>query len=344
MARHRFKSRIVSAFLASLAAAAACGETLFTDDFVGPDLNPIWQAPLPDAPWRFGAGIAAFQGASSFSFQSLGGSSVLRLQNQLDDAQRKGWSSAANFPTDAPIIYEARVNTLVQSPSTGFDELLEIWLIDATNPERYDILALSAPGFGLERIFTAHSSITDAGLDTPFSFADNTWYRLIITGSPTQEVRASIHNDASTEELIGVNLGHTLSAYASGFKIGISQSMGLPGFTAPTDAALDSVTLTRILTDDSDGDGVPDNEDACADSDLSATVIIQGCDSEVRNTVFPSGCTIPDLVRTCGKQHGEHGKFANCAFDLAKELKEDGVITRRQKRAIQRCVTPPDHR
>ena len=231
-------------FFTSFCAASVYAEPLFFDNFDRPNLNPIWQAGLPNAAWRFGAGTAIFQGESNFSFQSLGGSSVIRLQNILGDAQRKGWSSSTSFPSDAPIVYEARFNTLVQSFSTGIDQLLEIWLLDSNNPDNYDIVALSAPSFGSDRVFTAGSSITNVGLDTNFPFTNNTWYRMVISGSMTQEVRASIYNDAATVELIGVNLGHNLSAYTSGFRIGISQSMGLPGSPSPTDVAIDSIRLT----------------------------------------------------------------------------------------------------
>jgi hypothetical protein len=159
---------------------------LLSDDFNGPELNPVWQASLPSAPWRFGAGIAAFQGESNFSFESLAGASVIHLHNILNDAERRGWSSAQSFAANAPIVYEARFNTLVQSSTTGIDELLEIWLLDANDPNNYDLVALSTPNFGSSRIFTAGSSITNAGLDTYFTFVQNTWYRMLIRGSPTQ--------------------------------------------------------------------------------------------------------------------------------------------------------------
>lgn len=132
---------------------------------------------------RLKQGIAIFQGVSNFSFQSLDRSSVIRLQNILGDAQRRGWSSSTSFPSDAPIVYEARFNTLVQSSSTGIDELLEIWLLDSNNPDNYDLVALTAPGYGSDRVFTAGSSITNVGLDTGFPFENNTWYRMVISGS-----------------------------------------------------------------------------------------------------------------------------------------------------------------
>lgn len=252
MTHHSCKLLILTMLFASCAAASVYAETLFFDDFDGPTLNPIWQAGLPNAPYAFHASgsAAIYQGESNFSFQSLDGSSVIRLQNILGDAQRRGWSSSTSFPSEASIIYEARFNTLVQSFSTGIDELLEIWLLDSNNPDNYDIVALYAPGYGFYRNFTASSSITNVGLDTDFPFTNNTWYRMVISGSMTQEVRASVYDDAGTVELIGVNLGHNLGAYTSGFRIGISQSMGSPGFPFPTDVALDSVRLTasRKLT------------------------------------------------------------------------------------------------
>jgi hypothetical protein len=290
-------------------------ELLF-DDFDGPNLNPIWQASLPNAPYRFGSVLATYLGESNFSFQSLNDSSVIRLQNVLANTERRGWSSATSFPSDAPIVYEARFNTLVQSFSTGIDELLEIWLLDADKPDSYDIVALSTPGFGSGRIFTAGSSITGLGLDTVFFFDNNTWYRMVISGSQTQEVRAAIHDDAGTE-LISVGFGHDLGAYASGFRIGISQSMGFPQAPFPTDVAIDSVRLTAAP---------------------SATVVIGECDSGVANPVFPSGCAISDLVAECGERARHPGKFVRCVSQLTNELKRVGVITDRQKGAIKSCA------
>jgi hypothetical protein len=220
---------------------------LFLDDFNGPNLNPIWEANLPDAPWRFGAHWAIYQGASSFAFQLLEGHFVIRLQNTLEDAQRRGWSSSTGFTTDAPVIYEARFNTMLQSPTTGIDHLLEIWLLDFTDLDLYDMVTLCTPEFGSGRVFAAYSSLTGLGIDTYYPFTNNTWYRLVISGSPTQEVRASLFNDAGTAELTGVNLGHNLSAYSVGFRIGFSQAMGFPHSPSPTDVAIDSIRLAHTL-------------------------------------------------------------------------------------------------
>jgi hypothetical protein len=333
----RSARRFLITLLVSTIAATAYGETLLVDEFDGPNLDAVWQPALPDAPWRFGAGVAIYQGPSSFTFEQLNGHSVIHLHNVLDDAQRRGWSSSKSFPTGSPIVYEARFNTLVQSAQTGIDELLEIWLLDANDPARYDFLSLTTPGFGVDRVFTSGSSITNTGLDTGFFFENNTWYRMIIRGSPTEEVRASIYDDAGTQELIGVGLGHTLAAYPSGFRVGFSQSMGLPGAPFPTDAAVDWLRLSAMPLNDDDGDGVADRRDECPASDLSATVAIRDCDSGVVNPVFPSGCTLADLTSVC-ERAAHRGRFARCVAFVTAGLKNARVITRQQKFAIQRCA------
>lgn len=325
---------------ACFAGTSAYAETLFADDFNGPTLSPTWQPSLPDAPWRFGSrdASAIYQGAAAFSFQTLDGRSVIRLQNTLNNAQRRGWSSAASFPSDAPILYEARFNTEVQSRTTGIDQLLEIWILDSSNPGNYDTVALSAPEFGAARVFTATSVLTSMGVDAEFAFDNNTWYRLVIKGSTTEEVRASLYNDAGTVELIGVNLGHTMSAYGAGFKIGFSQSMGRPNAPFPTDVAIDSVRLISPPADDADGDGISDRKDECPHSDLSATVAIGSCDSGVPNPVLPSGCTIADLMTSCVGAAKGHGESGRCVSRLLDDLDKDRILSRPQEAAIQRCV------
>ena len=97
-------------------------------------------------------------------------------------------------------------------------------------------------------------------------------------------------------------------------------------------------TPTRTLTEDSDGDGIVDNDDACPNSDLSATVVIDGCNSGVPNSVFPSGCTISDLIAACAENPSNHGQFVSCVSHLTNDLKKGGTITGQQKGAIQSCA------
>ena len=89
---------------------------------------------------------------------------------------------------------------------------------------------------------------------------------------------------------------------------------------------------------DSDGDGVPNVDDACPNSNLGATVVIDGCNSGVGNTLFSDGCTIADLVLACADGAANHGQFVSCATQVANDLKAAGAISGADKGAITRCA------
>jgi probable HAF family extracellular repeat protein len=89
---------------------------------------------------------------------------------------------------------------------------------------------------------------------------------------------------------------------------------------------------------DADGDGVPDADDACPDSITGPTVVIDGCDSGVANTVLASGCTIADRVEECAASAVNHRRFVKCVAGLTKELIRAGAIPRKQRGALQRCA------
>jgi hypothetical protein len=89
---------------------------------------------------------------------------------------------------------------------------------------------------------------------------------------------------------------------------------------------------------DADGDGIPDPLDDCPDSNLGSTVVIDGCDSGVPNTLLPGGCTIDDLVSSCAAQASNHGKFVGCVSEETDGLEEGGFITGAQKKEIHRCA------
>jgi hypothetical protein len=88
---------------------------------------------------------------------------------------------------------------------------------------------------------------------------------------------------------------------------------------------------------DQDVDGVPDGSDQCANSVLGGTVVIQGCDSGVTNTFFTNGCSIVDTVNACGAAAATHDDFTGCVTHFTNALKA-GLITNKQKAAIQRCA------
>jgi hypothetical protein len=102
------------------------------------------------------------------------------------------------------------------------------------------------------------------------------------------------------------------------------------------------VFAQRFLTEDEvfdeDGDGVPDDVDACLGSDLGETVVLGECDSHVANELSEDGCTISDRIAQCGATAANHGRFVRCVSQLTNDLKRIWSITGREKGAIQRCA------
>jgi hypothetical protein len=216
--------------------------TLFFDDFNGPNLNPIWQASLPDAHIGVISDMVTYQGAPNYGFETLDTNSVLRLTNVLSPLRRVGWSSMSNF-TPADFHYEARFNTLTQGPTNSIDGFMEIWILDAANTNNYDIVSLFGGAYSSDRRFFAGSSIDNIYQSPSFNYQNDTYYRLALDAPPGQNIRASLHSDDGTE-LIGVTLNHGASAFPSGFKICLSQAVGIPYDPAPVDVAVDFVSLT----------------------------------------------------------------------------------------------------
>lgn len=78
--------------------------------------------------------------------------------------------------------------------------------------------------------------------------------------------------------------------------------------------------------------------DQCVDSDLAPTVVIDGCDSGVPNTLFDNGCSLSDLIADLAAGATNHGRFTSAVSHLMNDLKEAGLITGQQKGAIQSCA------
>jgi hypothetical protein len=109
-----------------------------------------------------------------------------------------------------------------------------------------------------------------------------------------------------------------------------------------TSSVQPSEDLTLPLMTDigwfSDQDGVPDGADSCLGSSPSPTVIIDGCNSNVPNTLFTNGCKISDQIAACAAGASNHGGFVSCVSHTTNALKKAGVISGAQKGAIQSCA------
>lgn len=93
---------------------------------------------------------------------------------------------------------------------------------------------------------------------------------------------------------------------------------------------------------DEDGDGYPDEEDACPTSDLSSTVVIGGCDSGVENVLLATeptvGCTFSDLIAEVAVGATNHGEFVSGVAHLTNQWKADGLLGGSDKGAVQSCA------
>ncbi len=155
----------------------------------------------------------------------------------------------------------------------------------------------------------------------------------------------AIGNDQARSILVGPG---TIAELWNGYT---PYNGGFPNFQHDTFTADDpnlndnviagSVSSAAVFCD-ADGDGVRDDQDACPNSDASAAVVIDGCDSGVSNTLSPSGCTISDLVTKCAEGARNHGGFVSCVAHLTNDLRNAGIITGRQKGAIQSCAAHAD--
>jgi hypothetical protein len=102
------------------------------------------------------------------------------------------------------------------------------------------------------------------------------------------------------------------------------------------------LSFDLLILVDTDGDGVADAMDACPNSDptadLDGTVVIDGCDSGVPNTLIKDGCTISDRIMACADGAVNHGEFVSCVAQFTNDLKSQGLLSGAEKGAIQNCA------
>src|SRR5687768_16425864 len=89
---------------------------------------------------------------------------------------------------------------------------------------------------------------------------------------------------------------------------------------------------------DADGDGVADDEDCNQNSDTSPTIIIGGIDTGVLNTLFPTGCTMSDLLSLLKAGAANNGAYVSAVAHLTNQWVADGSLTGAQKGAIENAA------
>jgi hypothetical protein len=115
------------------------------------------------------------------------------------------------------------------------------------------------------------------------------------------------------------------------------------------DASVSNSAIMGLAIDaetDQDGDGFPDDEDACPTSDLATMVVIDDCDSGVENFLFGTeptiGCTFSDLIAEVATTATNHGDFVSGVADLTNQWKANGLLSGKEKGAVQSCAAQAD--
>jgi hypothetical protein len=233
--------------LAALMSFPAIAQTdLFFDDFNGPTMNSDWVTsglPTTFNPTSYPFNVS-YEGAPDVSFQPIGQASTLHMSTELPALRRVGWTLDTLF-TNASFRYEVRFNTLIQSPTTSIDGCIELWVLDATDSSRCDIVALFGSWSSTSPRFMTGSSVDHSYFVPDFSYQNNTWYRLVLRGNTNENIRASLCDDQGTE-LISQVFAHDTRAFPAGFKIGLSQGMGTPDTVYPMDIAVDYAVVSTL--------------------------------------------------------------------------------------------------
>lgn len=179
-----------------------------------------------------------------------------------------------------------------------------------------------ADGNSFKAVLASLTTITATlGLDlTVRAGADATGRALLFTPNPVQPGSSVSHWDtiATPNQLMEPSIN--------------------PDLTHNVDPPRDlTLPLLRDIGWLSDFDGVPDGIDQCPGSDQGPNIVIQGCDTGVKNTTFTSGCRISDHIRACASAARNHGEFTSCVAQLSQQLRQAGAINQNELGKIQSC-------
>ncbi len=195
--------------------------------------------PVPLDPFRAQTVLDA--GAPTFSFATVDGYSVLRMNTMAAPSwTRFGFRSEATVG-GASLELEARINTLNQG-GLNIDGLFDVWLINSQDPAKYVQVGMFGDQFGTRRAWYAYGS-GGPFLMPDFAYASYTWYKLRITANPGQNLEVSIWNDAGNAKLVSHTFDYQLGSLGSDFNIAFSQWMGGPNQTYSMLSAVDYIQL-----------------------------------------------------------------------------------------------------
>jgi hypothetical protein len=136
---------------------------------------------------------------------------------------------------------EARFNTLTQD-GTRIDGLVDLWLLNATDPSKYVRVGLFGSGFSHDRAWDFASSVDGSFAEEGVNYTNDTWYRVRIDAT-AGNLSVSLWNDAGTTELKHHDFSHNLATLGDTFRVGLGQFLGTTnGNPFTTDSAVDWVS------------------------------------------------------------------------------------------------------
>jgi hypothetical protein len=230
MRRHKISVGVFS--LLSLA-AAAYADWAMIENFNGA-FDETWiggRGVMPDE--LTPGGLIEYAGGPASSFSTLDGAGILRMTNAIGSFSRVGLFRDEHLGGAEGVI-EARVNVLAQGDSHS--NFFELFLFDHVGEEFVRVGLNNGPQG--ERMMTFRSTADAAGSEH-FHFADNSWFKLRISGDAAA-LRVSIFNDAGDTELAGHTFSHLLSDWGDEFHVAFGQS-NISDVTQSGDVAVDYI-------------------------------------------------------------------------------------------------------
>ena len=196
-----------------------------------------------------------------------------------------------------------------------------------------DALAQFNGGFELTRVATDSLGGPDIGMVNSVVLSFTSRVTLASGVNSVAEMDVAVPCSVATATVFPVVFQNGMQGPGQPVDNGLTEEGRLLLFSS-----LVSGSITVVGVADCDGDGVPDDEDCQPDSDLSETVVIDGCDSGVGNILFADGCTISDLIADCADGANNHGQFVSCVAHLVKDLRKSGDISNQDAALIIVCA------
>lgn len=215
----------------------------------------------------------------------------------------------------AVIIYNQLANVNAAPPGMAGDGINDAFVtIPAVSLRRADGLAIIAQLGGTVTASIGNNPLIRAGADAlgrarvyaPFP---------VVGGSSISHYDTVARRNLLMEPAINADLTHNVKA--------------------PDDLTFELLRDVGWTFPDADNDGVPNDEDCNPNSNSGPTIVIGGINTGVANTLFANGCTMADLIAQLAANSSNHGEFAAAVAHLSNQWAADGLISGREKGAIQ---------